>query len=97
MSAPGDLRTALANPSGPSDFKTSRRPKGGRRRGVEGASTYTHTNTVSTSVADPGCLFRIPDPDFYPSRIQQVHQKRRGKKLIRPTIFCSHKYHKIAK
>jgi hypothetical protein len=22
-----------------------------------------------TSVADPGCLFRIPDPDFYPSRI----------------------------
>jgi hypothetical protein len=30
------------------------------------------------SVADPGCLFRIPDPDFYPSRIQQQHQKRRG-------------------
>jgi hypothetical protein len=24
--------------------------------------------TVS-SVADPGCLYRIPDPDFYPSRI----------------------------
>ncbi len=23
----------------------------------------------STSVADPGCLSRIPDPDFYPSRI----------------------------
>jgi hypothetical protein len=22
-----------------------------------------------TSVADPGCLSRIPDPDFYPSRI----------------------------
>jgi len=22
------------------------------------------------SVADPGCLSRIPDPDFYPSRIQ---------------------------
>jgi hypothetical protein len=21
------------------------------------------------SVADPGCLYRIPDPDFYPSRI----------------------------
>jgi hypothetical protein len=21
------------------------------------------------SVADPGCLSRIPDPDFYPSRI----------------------------
>jgi hypothetical protein len=23
----------------------------------------------ATSVADPGCLSRIPDPDFYPSRI----------------------------
>jgi hypothetical protein len=22
-----------------------------------------------SSVADPGCLSRIPDPDFYPSRI----------------------------
>jgi hypothetical protein len=25
--------------------------------------------TVDNSVADPGCLSRIPDPDFYPSRI----------------------------
>jgi hypothetical protein len=24
---------------------------------------------MSTSVADPGCLSRIPDPDFYPFRI----------------------------
>ncbi len=24
---------------------------------------------VTVSVADPGCLSRIPDPDFYPSRI----------------------------
>ncbi len=24
---------------------------------------------VNTSVADLGCLSRIPDPDFYPSRI----------------------------
>jgi hypothetical protein len=24
---------------------------------------------VRISVADPGCLSRIPDPDFYPSRI----------------------------
>jgi hypothetical protein len=23
----------------------------------------------NASVADPGCLSRIPDPDFYPSRI----------------------------
>jgi hypothetical protein len=26
-------------------------------------------DNVLTSVADPGCLSRIPDPDFYPSRI----------------------------
>jgi hypothetical protein len=26
-------------------------------------------NIVNVSVADPGCLSRIPDPDFYPSRI----------------------------
>jgi hypothetical protein len=24
---------------------------------------------INCSVADPGCLSRIPDPDFYPSRI----------------------------
>jgi hypothetical protein len=54
------------------------------------------------SVADPGCLSRIPDPDFYPSqvpdlgkRIQKEHQKRRGKKFVCPTIFRSQKYHKI--
>ncbi len=28
------------------------------------------------SVADPGCLSRIPDPDFFPSRIQKQQQKR---------------------
>jgi hypothetical protein len=40
----------------------------------------------TTSVADPGCLSRIPetsripDPDFYPSRIQKQQQKRGMKK-----------------
>ncbi len=29
----------------------------------------------------------IPDPDFYPFRIQQQHQKRRGKKICL-FIFC---------
>jgi hypothetical protein len=24
---------------------------------------------LTGTVADPGCLSRIPDPDFYPSRI----------------------------
>ncbi len=32
------------------------------------AVPVTHHRT-STSVADPGCLSWIPDPDFYPSRI----------------------------
>jgi hypothetical protein len=42
---------------------------------------------VGVSVADPGCLSRIPDPDFYPfripdlgSRIQKQQQKRGVKK-----------------
>jgi hypothetical protein len=36
--------------------------------------------TVHISVADPGCLSRIPDPDFYPSRIPQGT-------VIGPTLF----------
>jgi len=41
---------------------------------------------VLSSVADPGCLSRIPDPDFYPSRIPdlgsriQKQQQKRGVK-----------------
>jgi hypothetical protein len=37
---------------------------------------------VIFSVADPGCLSRIPDPDFYPSRIPDLGlaMKDRGKK-----------------
>ncbi len=36
----------------------------------------------------------IPDPDFYPPRIQQQHQNKEGEKQIFcPTIFCSHKCH----
>jgi hypothetical protein len=31
----------------------------------------------------------IPDPDFYPSRIQQQNQKRRKKIFFCPTIFLS--------
>jgi hypothetical protein len=63
---------------------------------------------MSTSVADPGCLSRIPDPDFYPSRVlnpgsripdpgpgtNNSNQRGRGK-FFCPTFFCSHKYHKI--
>jgi hypothetical protein len=54
------------------------------------------------SVADPGCLSRIPDPDFYPSRIpdlrsriQKQQQKREVKKISCHTFLWSHKFHKI--
>jgi hypothetical protein len=55
---------------------------------------------VKISVADPGCLSWIPDPDFYPSRIPdprsqiQKQQQKRGLKT-NFTIFCSNKFHKI--
>jgi hypothetical protein len=41
---------------------------------------------VVYSVADPGCLFRIPDPDFYPSRIadlgSRIQKQQQKKKKI---------------
>ncbi len=53
-------------------------------------------------MADPGCLSRIPDPDFYPSRIpdlgsriQKQQQKRGVKKNCCHTFFCSYKFRKI--
>jgi hypothetical protein len=39
---------------------------------------FAGTGFVLTSVADPGCLSRIPDHDFYPSWIQKQQQKREG-------------------
>jgi hypothetical protein len=38
--------------------------------------------SVTPSVADPRCLSRIPDPDFYPSRIPdpKTATKERGEK-----------------
>jgi hypothetical protein len=38
--------------------------------------------TLFCSVADPGCLSRIPDPDIYPSRIPdpKTATKERGEK-----------------
>ncbi len=54
---------------------------------------------TGTSVADPGCLFRIPDPDFSPSRIPdpKTSTKERGEKNLLSYLFCSHKFHKIEK
>jgi hypothetical protein len=55
---------------------------------------------LNSSVPDPG-ISRIPDPEFYPSRIpdfgsriQQQNQKRREEEFFCPTIFCSDTYHK---
>jgi hypothetical protein len=47
------------------------------------------------SVGDPGCLSRIPDLDFYPSRIQQLQQKEEGQKLCCPTLFIASNFYKI--
>jgi hypothetical protein len=63
---------------------------------------FTKKPNNTSSVADPGCLSWIPDPNFYPSRIldlgsriQKQQQKRGVKKICCRTIFCSHKFHKI--
>jgi hypothetical protein len=40
------------------------------------------------SVADPGCLSRIPDPETYPSRIQdpKTATKEKGGKFLQPKL-----------
>jgi hypothetical protein len=60
---------------------------------------------VYHSVADPGCLSRIPDPDFYPSRIPDLGSripdpktatKERGdKKLDVKPFYVATKFNKI--
>jgi hypothetical protein len=50
-------------------------------------------------LADPGCLSRIPDPDFYPSRIPDPKTatiERGEKKIFCHNFLCSHKFLKIA-
>ncbi len=42
-----------------------------------------HMNVIVLgSVADPGCLSRIPDPDFFPSRIPDPKKHGEVKKII---------------
>jgi hypothetical protein len=60
-----------------------------------------------SSVADPGCLSRIPNPDIYPSRIPDLgsripdpgsknSNKERGENFFFcHTFLYSHKFHKI--
>jgi hypothetical protein len=50
------------------------------------------------SVADPGCLSQIPDPDFCPYRIPDLGsriQKQKQKRGVKIISGGSHKYHKI--
>ncbi len=51
------------------------------------------------SVTDLGCLSRIPNLDFCPSRIlsprSKNSNKKRGVKTDLLSFFCSHKNHKI--
>jgi hypothetical protein len=54
-----------------------------KRIGTSRYSSYKiKFRRIGYSVADPGCLSRIPDPDFYPSRIpdQKTATKERGVK-----------------
>ncbi len=53
-------------------------------------------NMQKCNVADPGCLSRIPDPDFYPSRIMDLGSripdpktatKERGEKNLLSYLF----------
>jgi hypothetical protein len=64
-----------------------------------------HQSLSPSSVADPGCLSRIPDPDFYPSRIPdpgsgipdpKTATKERGENFFFcQTFFFSSKFHKM--
>jgi hypothetical protein len=57
--------------------------------------------SITSSVADPGCLSRIPDPDFYPPRIPdlgsriQKELEKGEKKFTFLYLFYSHKFNKI--
>jgi hypothetical protein len=52
---------------------------------------------VHSSVADPGCLSRIPDPDFCPPgcRIPDPKTEERGEKICCPTFFLATKITKL--
>jgi hypothetical protein len=41
---------------------------------------HCRSGPLIASVADPGCLSRIPDPDFYPSRIPDLGSKNSNKR-----------------
>jgi hypothetical protein len=56
---------------------------------VTSSMLFSGVEIVFDSVADPGCLFRIPDPDFYPSRIPDPTRSKKdvgGKICLEPQI-----------
>jgi hypothetical protein len=58
--------------------------------------TCTVRLIVIISVADPGCLSWIPDPDFLPIPDPKPSTKeRREKKISCHTFICRHKFPKI--
>jgi hypothetical protein len=55
-------------------------------------------DSLGCSVADPGCLSRIPDPDFYPSRIpdSKTATKKRGEnKFVVITFYVATNFTKL--
>jgi hypothetical protein len=50
---------------------------------------YWNRGVMVLSGADPGCLSRIPDPDFYPSRIPdpKTATKEMGEKIFVIILF----------
>ncbi len=81
----------------------------GRDQGKDNIIYRIHCKNlcVSSSVADPGCLSRIPDPDFYPSRIsdpgsrildpgsKNSNKRERWKKLDVKPFYVATKFNKI--
>jgi hypothetical protein len=57
-----------------------------------------HSPPPATRFADPGCLSRILDPDFYPSRISipdPTTTKEEGKKLDVLPFFVATNFSKL--
>jgi hypothetical protein len=55
--------------------------------------SQTSERPLYCSVADPGCLSLILDPEFCPSQIpdQKTATKERGEKNLLSCLFCGHK------
>jgi hypothetical protein len=59
--------------------------------GPPGSGSFYHRAKIvrsirQSSVADPGCLSRIPDPDFYPSRISDPGSKNSNKREVKKKL-----------